>query len=558
MAEPTIEVDNLRTASEDVIDEGSGQANKTEPPEAVKDEGEKYGDEPPVNWMNYWKNLAWQWLQHIVDDVMKGVYVFTGKKTFTDTSTSPNEVVIEDGSVAIDVDLHVGGDATFDNQIQYPKNDVIDDDATLEVNKDYFITGAGVNASLPATANVGDAIGVFTDKASRILQVDAENVIGYKNSKFTTKGLDGYLQLKNQDSAKLVYKGAGGSIIVPGTLITGQALATYVSGYTWSPDGKYLAASTGALQYIYVFINNNDDTFTSVGVIASPDGAAKGIAFSPDGQYLALAHDGTPFCTMYKNNNDNTFTELGVLTALDGIGNGVSWSPDGQYVAFAHDGSPYATIFKNNGDDTFTKVAALTALDGTGYGCAWSPDGQYVAFAHGTTPYATIFKNNGDDTFTKVAALDALDGLGTGVSWSPDGLYVAFAHDGSPYATIFKNNEDDTFTKVAALEALELSGYACAWSPDGQYVAFAHDGSPYATIFKNNGDDTFTKVAALTALNGIGSAVAWSPDGKYTVFGCSDGSGELQFYKNFVAATKMWLIENLNTQFETDKDFMFK
>jgi hypothetical protein len=66
MAQPIIDVDKLRTAEQDGIDENSGAANKIEPPDYVKDTGERSGDEPPVNWFNYWKNVAWQWIHYIV------------------------------------------------------------------------------------------------------------------------------------------------------------------------------------------------------------------------------------------------------------------------------------------------------------------------------------------------------------------------------------------------------------------------------------------------------------------------------------------------------------
>jgi hypothetical protein len=87
MAKPTIDVDKLKIAELDVTDAVSGQANKVEPSATVKSNGEVYGSFPPVNWMNYWRNLVWQFLTWIVNTVIEGTFTFTGNKTFSGNNT---------------------------------------------------------------------------------------------------------------------------------------------------------------------------------------------------------------------------------------------------------------------------------------------------------------------------------------------------------------------------------------------------------------------------------------------------------------------------------------
>ena len=345
---------------------------------------------------------------------------------------------------------------------------------TLLPNTKNLINTYNVEASLPASANEGDSIEIFSDGLTKIVQTDAEHLMTYQNSKFTTKGLTGYLKTLFKNTIELIYKGLG-----------------------W--------------YYSY--------PFTKLGALDALAGAGWGCSFSPDGKYLAFAHSTTPFATVYQNNFDGTFTKLGALAALAGVGLGCSFSPDGKYLAFGSQSTPFATVYQNNFDGTFTKLGALAALAGAGYGCSFSPDGKYLAFASDTTPFATVYQNNFDGTFTKLGALAALAGVGYGCSFSPDGKYLAFASDTTPFATVYQNNFDGTFTKLGALAALAGVGWECSFSPDGKYLAFGSQSTPpFAEVYQNNFDGTFTKLGALAALAGVCWGCSFSPDGKYLAF----------------------------------------
>ena len=295
--------------------------------------------------------------------------------------------------------------------------------------------------TLPDISKINTPLEIFSKGFTQILQADSENVISYKNKFFTTKGTSGYLQLRNKERAKLIYRGVDDLRIEPGVKLSDPS--------------------------------------------SLPAGVSTGCSFSFDGVYLAIAHATSPYITIYKRSGD-TFTKLSdpaTLPASDGYS--CSFSFDGVYLAVGHSTSPYITIYKRSGD-TFTKLSDPATLPtSSGRGCSFSFDGVYLAVTHLTSPYITIYERSGD-TFTKLSDPSTLPtGNGKSCSFSYDGVYLAVAHETSPYITIYKRS-GNTFSKLTNPATLPAStGYGCIFSYDGVYLAVGHATSPYITIYKN-------------------------------------------------------------------------
>jgi hypothetical protein len=179
MAEPIIDVDLLRTAEQDTNDPISGQPNKIEPPDYVKDTGEVYGDEVPVNWFNYRMNLIWQWLKHIVYDVMKGDYTFTGTKIFTSTSTSPKSITMNNGDLDVGGNTISEGDTTINGLLNATGYNVkFDSKRIIYTNDDFIYTGLIDSFKNPD----GDEIN--SDISYAPSYIGLNNILFYKNSDF--------------------------------------------------------------------------------------------------------------------------------------------------------------------------------------------------------------------------------------------------------------------------------------------------------------------------------------------------------------------------------------
>jgi hypothetical protein len=177
MAEPIIDVDKLRTAEQDGIDENSGAANKLEPPDYVKDTGERSGDEPPVNWWNYWKNVVWQWLTHIVNDVMKGNYTFTGIKIFTSTSTSPKAITMDNGDLDVEGDTIVEGNLNVIGDL-----DILGYNFKLDSERIIFTEDKFIETGLVEDFKPIDGEEIVTESSLYPAYVGGNNLILVKNS----------------------------------------------------------------------------------------------------------------------------------------------------------------------------------------------------------------------------------------------------------------------------------------------------------------------------------------------------------------------------------------
>lgn len=167
MSEPAIDVSKLRTASIDRTDPSTGAPNKYEPNDSTKDYGELSSAEPPVNWWNYRWNLIWQWLTHIVNDVMKGTYTFLGVKTFDSIPVLP----ASDPTTANQATRKSYVDTLNAQNVKLTGNQSISDTKQFE---NLTITNVG-NFNRGATIIVASTDSNETDKNGADLVLDPDN-----------------------------------------------------------------------------------------------------------------------------------------------------------------------------------------------------------------------------------------------------------------------------------------------------------------------------------------------------------------------------------------------
>ena len=536
----------FRWAENDVVDGTSLLNNVVEPPEIKKTNGWNRLEKPARNWWNWCFRYIQKWIDYIYDTALNDVFTFVGIKTFSSIPILP------------------GSDPTTDNQAtrklyvdSLSKISLVTSDSLLS-NIQRYKSVNNINLTLPSSANEGDILEIFSEDISTIVQGDAENII--VSDKFqTTKGISGFLKLFKKNYLKMIYKGIGNYISMPGTKLSDPLTLPNDSGRQccFSDDGVYFAVTTQSTPYLIIY-KISGDTFTALtNPVTLPAGVAYGCCFSPDGIYLAIAHASSPYITIYKRTGD-TFTKLsdpGILPASDG--RGCCFSPDGTYLVVGHQNSPYITIYKRSGD-TFTKLTNPVNLPtGEGHTPVFSYDMNYLAIAHASSPYITIYKRSAD-TFTKLSnpgTLPANDSYGA--SFSYDGIYLAVTNlTTSPYITIYKRS-GDTFTKLPDPAVLPPgSPEFCSFSYDGNYLSISHDVSPYVTIYKRTGD-TFTKIANPSILpNGTSHGCKFSRFGMYLAVN-SLSTPFVTIYKNMLSANKMWIIEDLKTSYPDDMQYLF-
>ena len=356
---------------------------------------------------------------------------------------------------------------------------------TLAVGEIYLVSG-NFDLTLPSNASKGNIINILSDGYPKIIQNDVEHVLSLRNKYFTTKGVNGFIQMFPRERLELVYKGSGLSPIEPVVKLSNPPTlpASHGNEVAFSYDGTYMAVAHYTTPFITIY-KRNGDTFTKLPDPSSlPANNGTGVAFSYDGTYMAVASEGSPYLTIYKRDGD-TFNKLPNPSSLPvPFGYGITFSYDGIYMVLVNSNSPYLTIYKRSGD-TFTKLSNPSSLPtNIGNEVAFSYDGTYMAVAHNDSPYITIYKRNGD-TFTKLDNPSILPtDNGRGVAFSYDGTYMIVAHDTTPYVTIYKRS-GDTFIKLPNPSNLPTGdAYGVAFSYDGTYMAVAHYASPYITIYK--------------------------------------------------------------------------
>jgi len=204
---------------------------------------------------------------------------------------------------------------------------------------------------------------------------------------------NGYLAIADTANIKL-WKQSGDSFLKLGTTsdLTGNA-NTLIS---FSPNATYFAVlPTASGTTIPVYRRNTNDSLTAITAASHATATVKNsVAFSPDGKYLAATSSANIY--LWRVLNKGAFVALTTLTPGGSSAlTGVTFSPDGRYMAVGRAETPYLIIYKIEPNDTFAALTAPTGVPAasSGTGFSFSADSNYLAMVTGSTTYPILVFN---------------------------------------------------------------------------------------------------------------------------------------------------------------------
>jgi hypothetical protein len=469
----------------------------------------------------------------------------------------------------LDADTLDGYHASQIQQIA-DKETILSVDTVLTTSGKYRAT-LPINITLPASLTEGDRIEIFTEKACKILQADAQAGISFLNKYWTTKGVyvptlgeeKGYIHTQPMTRILLTYKGSGFSRIEPFVKVadptTLPGRATTPGGVAFSKSAKYLAVGSDLSDYLYIY-KRSGNTFTYLpgALSVNPLYPVRGLAFSPDDNYLAVSQGASPGIIIYKIDHAlDFFTKIADPAILppNNVWD-VAWSKD-SILACGSPNSPYLAFYSQIGD-VFTKLANPTTLPTGGVrAIAWNREGTLFSAAHSTSPYFSCYKRTGT-LFTKLnnpAILPSAQGQGVSFIKRGEGEYLAVGHANSPRMSIYAISHGEGLVKINDIQNMPSSDVQeICTSNDNRYLIVSSVGFAFY-IYK---DSLFTKLNNPVVYPSEGYHVDISDDGFYFAVNTITGAPDLFIYTTVEAISKSWIVEELTTLFEFDPSFMFK
>ena len=266
----------------------------------------------------------------------------------------------------------------------------------------------------------------------------------------------------------------------PVTSITSAAASgTNVGWVEWSPDDRYLLATSYAGNKFQIFYFNGSSLtdLTSGGIsITEPLFSS----WSPDGKFVAIGSQTTNSINIYSVIN-GVPTLLSTVPATSGHTelSAVKWSPDGRYIA-----ASYASTTVGGGIQVFafngrTAIPVSSISPGVGqylYSLSWSPDGKFLASGSiniSTTTALQIFSFAPPSTLTLVGTIIFSDNSGvTSSEWSPDGRFIGILRSSPDFFLQVYSLQGTSHIQLAgSVYAGQITPSIMAWFPFGKYIA---------------------------------------------------------------------------------------
>ncbi|HVF57079.1 MAG TPA: DPP IV N-terminal domain-containing protein [Pyrinomonadaceae bacterium] len=224
--------------------------------------------------------------------------------------------------------------------------------------------------------------------------------------------------------------------------------------YTVNPDG------TGRTRLIGLFGNQKDP------------------AWSPDGKYIAYSSGQRGYGEIWRADADGS----NQMSLSDGVAVGAvddfpAWSPDGSKIVFVRNKQLWTV-----GRDGGTAVKLSTGSDEDEQP-SWSPDGRKIVFVRNySSAYAQVWVMNADGT-GQVNLSNYEWGYNRFPAWSPDGSRIAFQRWNDIWLMDADGSNQTQITFAASGGYLKPS-----WSPDGTQIVVANDINFDGDIFVMNAD----------------------------------------------------------------------
>jgi WD40 repeat protein/DNA polymerase III delta prime subunit len=320
--------------------------------------------------------------------------------------------------------------------------------------------------------------------------------------------------------AGLIAAGGGALwIYLPHPLYSFRGYAYGVYPLTWSPDGKYIAASgpnddnvqvwaASDGRYVYTYHQHSQGDFPSVNTIVwSPD--SKRIAsVGSDGAVLVWdAADGNRVLTYHKHEAQGPNTSQTPYTdVID-----VVWSPNGKNIILTK-GDGTVQIWDDASGKSLSTIHLLSPGEFMSI-AVWSLDTKYIASLD--LDGAVVVRDA--EKGIRIATYQTQNNDFRTMVWSPDGMHIALIRNQDEIVQVW-NVANGSRVYTYRKHGSYINDIA--WSPDGKYIASGSDDQTVQVWDAVSGN----MVRFYWIPSGSVSSVTWSPDGRYIASGNFDGT----------------------------------
>jgi eukaryotic-like serine/threonine-protein kinase len=283
-----------------------------------------------------------------------------------------------------------------------------------------------------------------------------------------------------------------------------------ITAIAWSPDGSYIASSSGD-KSVHVSAWNTMDARNAMDwsgslVYRLHSRTVLSVVWSPEGTRIASSDWGRTVQVWNANTGEHIFTYQIPDSSTVTFEHPLAWSPDGRFIVSASDGQPLRVWNAATGETLLTYKEHTFSVKAV----AWLPDGSQIASGSVDTTVHIWDAQSGTTMHVCCHGSTVRS-----VAWSPDGSQIASAGaDG--YIRIWDASNGKNIFSYPAADNQWVR--AIAWSFDGNHIASIVSGDKTVQVW----DATTGEKIATYRHSGAVKALAWSPVGNYIASASGD------------------------------------